>query len=271
MKILVALDGSRRSESILPLAGRLAQLWQAELLVLRVVDPTIGSGADPLAIAFSESAYQQILQDADDYLQGLVPQYPDIPMRPLREVGDPGACIQAVAHREECGLIMMATHGHSGFARWLWGSVAEGVSRHAPCPTLLIRSPETPTVFHKILIPTDGSAASLEVPRHVGLFLSPETRVTLLHCGGPAEEMAEKLRQQVDGRPWMSLDLVATPAPQGILQWASEHHCDLIALSSHGRDGFDHLWNGSVTEEVARHSKCPVLVFGPAALQHVTN
>ncbi|MBX3167730.1 MAG: universal stress protein [Candidatus Eremiobacteraeota bacterium] len=268
MKILVPLDGSRNSENTLPLAGRLAEHWKAEVIALRVLDPTIGSGVDPLVMAVSESAYARMIQEAQDYLDGLAGTYAGIPLRTMYEVGEPGACIQEVTRREECSLILMATHGHSGFARWLWGSVAEGVARHANCPTMLVRLAETPVLFREILIPIDGSEPSLEVARHIGMFLTPETRVTLLHCTGAGEEQqAEaRLRQHVDGRPWLRLECVAAPPPQGIFDWLAEHDCDLIAMSTHGRDGLAHLWNGSVMEEVARQSNCPVLVFPPGTL-----
>ena len=148
--------------------------------------------------------------------------------------------------------------------RWLWGSVAEGVARHAPCPTMLVHSPETPVRFREILVPTDGSEPSLEVARHIGMFVKPETRVTLLHCTGVTDEQAglhNRLREQVDGRPWMRLECVSTPAPQGIFDWLAEHDCDLIAMSTHGRDGLAHLWKGSVAEAVVRQANCPVLIF----------
>ena len=127
-----------------------------------------------------------------------------------------------------------------------------------------VRSPETPDTFRNILIPTDGSPPSLEVARHLGRFIGPETRVTLLHCGEGANP--EELRRQVDGRPWMSWETVATSAPQGIFDWLVQNECDLVAMSTHGREGLAHLWNGSQIEEVARQSKCPVLVFPSGTL-----
>jgi nucleotide-binding universal stress UspA family protein len=268
MKILIPLDGSPRSESVLPLAGRLAEHWRAQVLALRVLDPTVGSNADPLVLALSQTAYQDMLDDASDYLKRLADSHPEIPMQTQQVVGGPAACIEEVARREQCGMILMATHGHSGFVRWLWGSVAEGVARHATCPTMLVRSPETPVDFREILIPTDGSEPSLEVGRHIGLFISPQTRVTLLHCTGsePDEQVLDHLRQHVAGRPWMRLESLPTPAPQGIFDWLAVHDCDMIAMSTHGRDGLGHLWSGSRMEEVARQAKCPVLAFPPGAL-----
>lgn len=255
MKILVPLEGDK-SESILPLAGRLAQRWQAELLALHVVEPALLSS----------------LGDGEKYLHRLSELHPEIPMRRVCETGHPVACIEEFARNQLCDLILMATHGNSGLLRWLRGSVAEGVARHAPCPAMLVRSGDTPVDFREILIPTDGSQASLAVARRIGRFCSPETRATLLHCSGDRREeseeaeIRERLSQAVHGRPWMRLEVIAQEPPQGIFDWLADHPSDLIAMSTHGREGLAHLWLGSVTEEVARKSDCPVLVFSPSSV-----
>lgn len=271
MKILVPLDGSSKSETVLPLAGRLAASWQAEILALRVTDPAWGA-LDPAVTSLSESAYQRVMDEGKNYLNELSQRYPELPLKTLHQAGSVPVCIEEVARKEKCELIMMATHGQSGLVRWLWGSVAEGVARHAPCPAMLVRAAETPVLFREILLPTDGSEESLSVARRIGKYLGAETRVTLLHCTGntpepEAAEMRAHLQQQVDGRPWMRLELVSGTAPGGILDWLAGHDCDLIAMSTHGREGLAHLWNGSVMEDVTRHSECPVLVFPPSVLK----
>lgn len=270
MKILVPLDGGSKSESILPLAGRLAERWQAEILALHVVDPDLGI-LDPLRTSLLETNRERVLEDGEKYLKELSDLHPEIPMQRLCKTGQPLGCIEEVARNQACDLILMATHGHAGIVRWLRGSVAEGVARHAPCPSMLVRSADAPVDFREILIPTDGSPASLSVARRIGRFLTPETRVTLLHCSGDHREESEEaetcegLRQAVDGRSWMRLEVTALEAPEGIFDWLADHPCDLIAMSTHGREGLAHLWLGSVTEEVARRSECPVLVFAPTS------
>lgn len=274
MKILVPLDGSSESEAVLPLAGLLAERWQAEILALHVVDPTLGM-LDPLSSPLFESHRLRVVHDGRRYLDGLSQRHAEIPMQRLCHCGHPMASIEEVARNQTCDLVLMATHGHSGWLRWLCGSVAESVARHAPCPTMLVRSAETPVAFREILIPTDGSDASLSVARRIGLFLAPETRVTLLHCSEERREeseeaqICERLSQAVNGRPWMRLEVTAREAPQGIFDWLSDHPCDLIAISTHGREGLAHLWLGSVTETVARKSTCPVLVFAPTSCSRV--
>jgi nucleotide-binding universal stress UspA family protein len=55
--------------------------------------------------------------------------------------GEPGASIVKVAEDRHCDLIVLGTHGRTGFRRVLMGSVAEQVMRTAPCPVLVVKGP----------------------------------------------------------------------------------------------------------------------------------
>lgn len=55
--------------------------------------------------------------------------------------------------------------------------------------------------------------------------------------------------------------LAAQPVDQVIIDFANEHQCDLIVISSHGRGSLGNLLLGSVVQKVIRHSPCPVMVI----------
>jgi nucleotide-binding universal stress UspA family protein len=59
--------------------------------------------------------------------------------------GDVVQAILDTARKEDCGLIVLGTHGRTGLARLLMGSVAEGVLRRASCPVLAVKTPLKPT------------------------------------------------------------------------------------------------------------------------------
>lgn len=279
MKILVTLNGSAKSESVIPLVVELARSWQAEVLVARALDPVGGTG-DPIVPLVVDSLYRGLITDVEDYLQSVSRRFGDLPLRTFCLTGATGECIRDLAVREKCDLIVMASHGRTGFVRWLWGSVAEGVARVAPCPVLLVRR-DSPLQWRKILIPVDGSPPSGSVIQRMAPFLQPTTRVTLLHCiditeveemvSPAAREHVHQVRSQlkklVEGNAQLHLEFSPAPAPQGIFQWLSDHDCDLVAMSTHGREGMAHFWTGSIMEQVARNANCPVLVFPPALVK----
>jgi nucleotide-binding universal stress UspA family protein len=134
-RIVVALDGSERSESILPEAVRLARKLDAEVDVLRVAMPTIAAGAGEAPVVVPP-------EDPMPYLKSVVRGLEKEGIRARAVAFEGRAAHEILAHLEASGasLLCMTTHGRTGLARFLLGSVAEEVVRKAPCPVLLRRS-----------------------------------------------------------------------------------------------------------------------------------
>jgi len=157
----VPLDGSLHSESILPLASQLAGRWQAELLALRVTDPTLGA-LEPMSSVLAES----MVETGNNYLEDLQALHPDKRLQTHHQVGFPAPA--------------SSNWPPAKAAKWfLWPATDTKVSRTnsveaspkewpgTPCPTMLLRSSEANVQFRDILIPTDGSEESLSVARRI--------------------------------------------------------------------------------------------------------
>ena len=276
MKLLLPLDGTPLSESTLPFGVSLAQRWNAEVLLVRACDPSL-SVAPELPAKIRSQMLQRSLAAAGEYLEHLHGRFPGLTVHDHTPSGRAREEIPRLAQSENCDLIVLAFHGRSGPDRWLLGSVAEGVLRRSPCPVLLLHPPAAEvSQFSHVLIPIDGSEDSLLVVERLGPFLAPDARLTLFQSSGldpdlletsPESDLtsqclvtlAESLQQvKIEGRA-PEVVVVHGPPAQAILDWAGENHCDLIAMSTHGRTGDRSLWLGSVTEKVARSSPCPVL------------
>lgn len=143
--ILVPLDGSTVSEQALPWALKLAQAYQAELVILRVgLRPDVWSVQDLEHLhahqAEQEDFSRKYLRDIEARLGPRV----SVPIRLEYSSGNPGKSIIERSQELGISLIVMNSHGREGLSRWLLGSVAERVSRHAPCPVFLVRGPQPP-------------------------------------------------------------------------------------------------------------------------------
>jgi len=134
-RIVVALDGSERSESILPDAVTLARKLGAAVEVVRVAAPVIAGGAGETAIVLPP-------EDPMPYLKGIVKRLEADGVKAGAVALEGRASEALLGHLNGSGgaLLCMATHGRSGLARILLGSVAEEVVRKTPCPVLLRRS-----------------------------------------------------------------------------------------------------------------------------------
>lgn len=279
MKILLPLDGSELSEAILPWVAQLAQRWQAKVLLLRAIDPFTAT-APALQLGIALGVQEKAVKAAEEYLDSAAQRFPTDAVQIQWELGTPREKIVETATREDCQLIVMASHGRSGPTRWLLGSVAEGVLRQTRCPVLLLRPPALPSTaaFQHILVPIDGSQASKAVVERVSPYLASGGQVTILRSSGAtiyssAVEIESEVVQEyfaglerdlrqimVEGID-LKVSVVDGEAAESILAFARDHQVDLIAMSTHGRSGFRRFWLGSVTEKVARNAPCPVLAF----------
>jgi nucleotide-binding universal stress UspA family protein len=264
-RILVPLDGSTTAEAVLSHVRRMVDPHESQLILLQ---------AQAQAPTVPE-------EDAEKYLRRISFQLTNdgYPAHPVVRRGPPAETILDVAEEEHATLIAMTTHGRTGAARWLLGSVAEKVLQTSPRPVLVTRSfPPTQSrgkleaqPIRSVLVPLDGSRFSLAVLEPVLEFVrSVDAQVRLLHVIEPTP---------YDGR-WESPDetlkaadhllreacIPATieqrkgdPAEE-ILKAAAEAGVDLIAMTTHGRSGPSRWVFGSVTAKVLRSSPLPLLV-----------
>jgi nucleotide-binding universal stress UspA family protein len=290
-RILCAVDKSEYSERALQYAVALEQASRAELTVLTV---------RPLLLPAA-------LWTEYPVAPPLSPMDPEIEEAQLRAFihGTVGAALAKVMIREgviapevlraasdlRVDLIVMGTHASSRLERWLLGSVAENVLRHAACPVLTVprgavEPPDSLTApFKTILCAIDfsrdseralGLARSIAeaaggrlVLVHVleqfsgenamlpGHFNVAEFRRTLEQ---DARKRLEDLLAPAARRQWhMSAVVAYGKASREVLRVAAVCEADLIVLGVHGRNAIDLALFGSTTRDVLHRAAVPVL------------
>lgn len=144
-KILCPSDFSEPSGEALTLAIQLAEQLAAELLVVHVVSdiPPI-PGSPQGAATFNVALYEQMLEHSskdvlDELVKHKVPK--ELRVRPISVHGNAADQIIEVASKEKVDVIVIATHGRTGWRRFIFGSVAEKVLRLSPCPVLTVHAP----------------------------------------------------------------------------------------------------------------------------------
>lgn len=140
--ILVPLDGSKQAEAILPQVERLARQHKAKVIFLEVVElQPLYVPPKPGQIEFDSSDERPRLKKVRRYLevkQGFF-QTKGLEAEIRVEEGPTVATIISVADREQADLIVMASHGRTGWSRLFHGSVAADVLYQADRPVLLIQ------------------------------------------------------------------------------------------------------------------------------------
>ena len=147
-RIVCPTDFSKPSLEGVRNAIELAEKFDAELTIVHVIESPAWSG-----LAYSPTGYnppditQSLKEEATKNLNKLqselVPGH--VPCRLLTLEGRPADQIVRFSAEQSANLIVIATHGYSGFHRFVFGSVTERVVRTAPCPVLAIRPRENRT------------------------------------------------------------------------------------------------------------------------------
>ena len=308
--VLVPLDGSAFAEQALPMAQLICRAYAVPLTLLAVLQPQRPWLAFPLTPA-SEKQREALRVERERYLRRVARELAAAGIQVdyvVREGGSVAEEINALARTLERletsdavteggletreSLIVMSTHGRSGFPRWLIGSVASKVIQLVTYPVLLVRptaearEPSWQPQLRKLLVALDGSefaervlpfARALAMRFQSELLLLTVPEVPEAQMYGPMADAVQDIRLQAEEKIREYLEsvaeglreeglhvrtLVTGSGPARTIVSVSEvEGVDLIMLATHGRGGLDRLFVGSVADRVVRHTRCPVFLL----------
>ncbi|SHF41487.1 Nucleotide-binding universal stress protein, UspA family [Fodinibius roseus] len=287
IRILVPLDFSELSTSALHSARQMARLFEGTItpfhsyLPLSEVDggPYMFGGMGSTAI----DDYEEIETALHSRLSELGEENvdPSLLTKPLISIGNPAQAI--VEEAKDFDMIVMSTHGRTGFSRFFLGSVAEKVLRMSHLPVLIVNEDREVTNLNRILLTTDFSDHSKAAfPYAKEIALKANAKLELInifaydpeHDSNPDKSKIELRNQRLKilaKEELHELDdlistnvIVSTDTPhEAILNYNSADPYDLVVMSTVGRTGIDYLMMGSTTANVVRHVKSPVLSINP--------
>ena len=293
-RILCAVDFSEFSLDALRHGVVLARWYGAELRMVHVYEPAPTllpvkdpPGNLPLSQPINVEEIADELRKFCRPVLGPSEQHVEIVLKE----GKPAKEITREAERLSADLLLLGTHGRSGFERLFLGSVTEKVLRSTRVPVLTIpppvRQPGSPE-YKTILCPVDFSKASMRALDYAfSLAKAADARLILLHViedvlGAAGAEtlghlsMNEYYRHldqdaltQLKGTVPDAVRLWARPeervvrgrAHREILKTVAEERVELVVMGVHGRTALDRLVFGSTTHRVIREAGCPVLTL----------
>lgn len=300
-RILVPLDGSDVAARALPYAVTLAEKLHCSLSLVSVLVPHLKdlSVGDLFGItsATRREAEERAASAAVAHLQSVATPLRarglDVGWDLIRAESAAGGIIESAAMVEHT-LIVMGTHGRTGFQRLRLGSVAQRVIRQATAPTLVVHArPHSPheELVHvqRITVALDGSPfAERALPvacRLAAAFAVPLTLLRVLpdaiHASGyyaaayipPIKELeryahedAERYLTQVSERlkpmdvqiRWL-LNMAGPPA-DAMIEYLRQQPPGITVMASHGRGGIMRLAYASTAEEIVTGASGPVLI-----------
>lgn len=241
-RILVPLDGSARAESALPVAARIARATGGSLLLAQVISPPPDySGGLVMAPMLNEQTIEIEMSESTGYLKRIAAQLAGVETRVEVSFGTIARQLLITAETYGADLIVICSHGRTGFTRWALGSVARTLVHQSAVPVLVLRQGETPlpdvesTRPLRALVPLDGSqlagaalnqaaqlVAALAAPGQGALHL---TQVVKPYQTGTDEGFVSTLNEEMLQQVRMYL---ATTA-QGLLATTSNPHLTITS------------------------------------------
>jgi nucleotide-binding universal stress UspA family protein len=188
-KLLIPLDGSSLAEEAIGRAAAIAISSNARMDLVLVHEPYPAGGEEPVWT-------KKRMAEETGYLRGIAAELASgsgITTTFAVVNGDPAKAICDRATDGSADLIVMTSHGRTGWSRAWIGSVADAVSRHAAMPVLMLRPAKSAKdgramrhLFQHILVPLDGSPAAMEIAGPVvDLAHCSNARITLLQVVQP--------------------------------------------------------------------------------------
>lgn len=272
-RILVPTDFSEHAQYASKVAAQIARENNAEIYLLNLLDlPThmndaVNSGVNiPEVMLYLAKTRERLAERLEDPIfDGLTVQADARLERAFDGIVKYSTEINA-------DLIIMGSHGTSGFQEMFIGSNTEKVVRSSDIPVIIIKSEMDDFTINKFVFASDFSE-KIKKPFHklvefANLF---DAKLDLVMINTPnsfkTNDVAEKIMQNFvssSGVPLKNYSLhIYNDAniEKGIINYANRTNADLIGIATHGRTGLANFFNGSVSEDIVNHSVKPVITF----------
>jgi len=270
-RILVPTDFSNHAEYALRVAAQIAKKNNGEIFLLHMLDlPHEGSDAQSHGHAIPEIMY--LKKRAEEKMDELTNSsfLEGIEVSEIIKLQSTFTGIIDISKKNEIDLIVMGSHGVNGFKEMIIGSNTEKVVRTSDIPVLVIKKEMTEFNVNKFVFASDFSdEVSKTFEKAVEFTNKFGAHLHLVSVNTPnnfkSTAVAEKIMNEFASK--FQINNFSTHiyndvnVEKGILNFANSIDADLIGMSTHGRRGLAHFFNGSISEDLVNHSARPVVTF----------
>jgi nucleotide-binding universal stress UspA family protein len=294
--IAVPLDGSALAEKALPYALSFAKLLGSNLLLLRGAELPLLLNDKPIESLHSFQAAKSYLENLTTELGTTFSNGCTVKAEVI--AGDEAKDLVETINAENVALVVMTTHGRSGFKKLIMGSVATGILQKVNCPVVVLRPNDdlnnAPAKIERIVVTLDGTVESelilepvlelaQELKAKINLIRVVEPFVPINigdmeagYSGFDIEKITQswveeaeaylkevKSRLSKQGLECQTEVLIGQCATK-ILTYLEDVKPQMVAMATHARGSLEQIVLGSVADEVVRQCNLPVL------LMHIT-
>ncbi len=269
-RILVPTDFSSQAENAMKVAAQLAAKHGSEIYLVHSLEMPLSIGGSSDNSNLPESLY--FIKLAEKNFSELLkkPYLQEIDVHETIGHNEIYNDISATVENNNIDLVIMGSHGANGFKEMFIGSNTEKVVRTSKIPVLVIKNDHPKFEINDFVFATDFAEECRWSFNEAQKFAkNAGAKMHLLFVNTPGDfkttaEANEIMNNFVKGMGAENYTLNVyndNSIEKGILQFAKDKNAQLIGMSTHGRKGISHFFNGSVSEDLVNHANMPVITF----------
>ncbi|WP_299776898.1 universal stress protein [uncultured Formosa sp.] len=271
-RIMVPTDFSDEAEYATRVAAKFAKKFDCEIYLLHMIDLPVGEldkmtptySEIPEALFFMKLAaknFNELLEK--DFLK-------DVTVHHSIKTNSTFQGINENAKALDIDLIIMGSHGATGFKEIFIGSNTEKVVRTSHIPVLVIKSTENEFKADNMIFASDFNLDNKHTYTQAVKFAKKfNSTIHLLLVNTPnnfstTKESKERIESFIENSDYTNFTINIhndDTVEKGILNFAQQINADIIGISTHGRQGIAHFFNGSISEDIVNHAVRPVITF----------
>ncbi|WP_274473951.1 universal stress protein [Mangrovimonas aestuarii] len=270
-RILVPTDFSAEAENALRVAAQLAKENDSEIYLMHMleiplqqIDPMSSTSELPEAMFFMKLAHKKFEEAMNKpYLEGIT-------IHETVKFHEAFTTIKDTCKENDIDMIVMGSHGASGFKEMFIGSNTEKVVRTSHVPVLVIKNKHDQFKVKDFVFASDFKNDNKETYKQATeLAKRFDAKIHLLFVNTPnsftttaaANTRINEFIKEYNFDNYTINVYNDESIEKGILNFSHIMDADLIGISTHGRQGIAHFFNGSISEDLVNHAKRPVITF----------
>ena len=271
-RLLVPTDFSEQAEFATKVAAKIAKKFDCEIYFLHMVELPIAE-LDKMTPSYSEipealffmklaaKRFNEVL--AKDYLEGITIHH-------SIKTNSTFSGINETATELDIDMIIMGSHGASGLKEIFIGSNTEKVVRTSKVPVLVIKDTNQEFKSDNLVFASDFQFNSMHTYKQAVKFAKKfDSKIHLLLVNTPnnfstTNEASKRIQNFISDSDFTNYTINIyndETVEKGILNFSEDINADLIGISTTGRQGIAHFFNGSISEDIVNHAIRPVITF----------
>lgn len=263
-KILVPTDFSPLSDNALDFACQIAMQMKSEIFLLNIQSLPANDDASMAIelIKTIEEAAKENLKLKQDEIREI---YKDLKITGNFSFGIPSLTIKEFLETNEYDLVVMGTKGASGVDKFLFGSVAESISKHSPCPVIIVHADDKYKPVKHIAVPIDinykfGESHKMvqKIVEYAELF---KADLNWFFVNTDKKDYQNDIHYMLEDGKKIDIEIVdGDTVEHGIANYCQSHPLDLLIILKRDYSLVQQLFHRNIFGEILQHQSLPIMV-----------